>query len=41
MPAHHIGFHLKPVGFFDGNPGLDVPLAEHCHHPPTGANGAH
>jgi primary-amine oxidase len=33
MPAHHIGFHLKPVGFFDGNPGLDVPLAAHCHHP--------
>jgi primary-amine oxidase len=31
MPAHHIGFHLKPVGFFDGNPALDVPLAEHCH----------
>jgi primary-amine oxidase len=40
MPAHHIGFHLKPVGFFDGNPALDVPLAEHCH--PNGAeNGAH
>jgi primary-amine oxidase len=36
MPANHIGFHLKPVGFFDGNPGLDVPIADHCHHP----NGA-
>ena len=36
MPAAHIGFHLKPVGFFDGNPALDVPVAEHCHHP----NGA-
>jgi primary-amine oxidase len=36
MPAGYIGFHLKPVGFFDGNPGLDVPLADHCHHP----NGA-
>jgi len=30
MPAQHIGFHLKPVGFFDGNPALDLPLAEHC-----------
>jgi primary-amine oxidase len=37
MPAHHIGFHLKPVGFFDGNPGLDVPLPDHCHTP----NGQH
>jgi primary-amine oxidase len=41
MPAHHIGFHLKPVGFFDGNPGLDVPLAEHCHHPNGAAGGDH
>jgi primary-amine oxidase len=40
MPAHHIGFHLKPVGFFDGNPALDVPMAEHCH--PNGADsGGH
>jgi primary-amine oxidase len=36
MPAGYIGFHLKPVGFFDGNPGLDVPLADHCHHPNGG-----
>jgi primary-amine oxidase len=36
MPVAHIGFHLKPVGFFDGNPGLDVPLADHCHHPNGG-----
>jgi primary-amine oxidase len=25
MPVSTIGFHLKPVGFFDRNPGLDVP----------------
>jgi primary-amine oxidase len=25
MPVHHIGFKLKPVGFFDRNPALDVP----------------
>ncbi|HYW27200.1 MAG TPA: primary-amine oxidase [Terriglobales bacterium] len=40
MPAHHIGFHLKPVGFFDGNPALDVPMAEHCH-PNGAADGGH
>jgi primary-amine oxidase len=32
MPAHHVGFTLKPVGFFDRNPALDVP-------PPLHANG--
>jgi primary-amine oxidase len=36
MPVSYVGFHLKPVGFFDGNPALDMPLAEHCSH----ANGA-
>ena len=25
MPVSMIGFHLKPVGFFDRNPGLDAP----------------
>lgn len=25
MPASHIGFKLRPHGFFDGNPALDVP----------------
>jgi primary-amine oxidase len=25
MPAAYIGFHLKPFGFFDRNPALDVP----------------
>jgi primary-amine oxidase len=32
MPVAYAGFHLKPVGFFDGNPALDVPPADHCHH---------
>lgn len=32
MPVESVGFHLKPVGFFDGNPALDVPPPlEHCH----------
>jgi primary-amine oxidase len=35
MPVAHIGFKLKPAGFFDGNPALDMPPSEeHCgHHP--------
>ena len=36
MPVHHIGFKLKPFGFFDENPALDVPPSQpthgHCHH---------
>ena len=39
MPAQHIGFMLKPNGFFDGNPGLDVPMPEHCHVPDGAAHG--
>ncbi len=35
MPVHHMGFKLKPVGFFAGNPALDMPPTEpkggHCH----------
>jgi primary-amine oxidase len=32
MPVSYIGFHLKPVGFFDGNPALDLPpSAPACH----------
>jgi primary-amine oxidase len=29
MPVVRVGFHLKPVGFFDANPALDLP-APHC-----------
>jgi primary-amine oxidase len=25
MPVERVGFTLKPSGFFDRNPGLDVP----------------
>ena len=34
MPVTHIGFKLKPSGFFDGNPALDMPRTNsgHCHH---------
>ncbi|HEY2674170.1 MAG TPA: primary-amine oxidase [Rugosimonospora sp.] len=33
MPVERCGFSLKPVGFFDRNPTLDVPApaAAHCH----------
>jgi len=30
MPVEYCGFHLVPVGFFDRNPALDVPAADHC-----------
>jgi len=31
MPAEYIGFSLKPAGFFDRNPALDVPPSRpHC-----------
>ena len=33
MPCAYTGFHLKPVGFFDGNPALDLPPSppKSCH----------
>jgi primary-amine oxidase len=31
MPVTRVGFQLRADGFFDGNPALDVPPAEHCH----------
>jgi primary-amine oxidase len=33
MPVDHTGFVMKPVGFFDRNPALDVPepASRHCH----------
>ncbi|HEY8642556.1 MAG TPA: primary-amine oxidase [Candidatus Dormibacteraeota bacterium] len=39
MPVNYIGFHLKPQGFFDGNPALDVPVPAACHHPAAEHNG--
>jgi primary-amine oxidase len=32
MPVQYAGFHLQPSGFFDGNPALDVPVADNCPH---------
>jgi primary-amine oxidase len=34
MPCAYVGFHLKPIGFFDGNPALDLPPSPPaaCHH---------
>jgi primary-amine oxidase len=32
MPVVRIGFALKPDGFFDRNPALDVPPPAQCHH---------
>jgi len=27
MPVEHVGFTLKPFGFFSGNPAVDLPYA--------------
>jgi Cu2+-containing amine oxidase len=27
-----VGFQLRADGFFDGNPAIDLPAAEHRHH---------
>jgi len=32
MPVTTVGFQLRTDGFFDGNPALDLPPAEHGHH---------
>ena len=32
MPVDTVSFWLKPVGFFDRNPALDVPPSPHDHH---------
>jgi primary-amine oxidase len=39
MPVTSVGFHLRPVGFFDGNPALDLPSSAACHGDAHG-NGA-
>jgi primary-amine oxidase len=41
MPVAYIGFMLKPFGFFDRNPAMDVPppqtAHDHCHHHHAGS----
>jgi primary-amine oxidase len=32
MPVTRIGFALRPLGFFDANPALDLPAPAACHH---------
>jgi hypothetical protein len=40
MPVARCGFVLKPTGFFDRNPTLDVPPpAPHCHPPQPHCSG--
>ena len=34
MPADTVSFWLKPTGFFDRSPAIDVPPREHCHTSP-------
>ena len=31
MPVERVGFALKPDGFFDRNPALDVPATKSAH----------
>jgi primary-amine oxidase len=39
MPVDYAGFTLKPVGFFDRNPALDVPPTSSGHCASNGSNG--
>ncbi len=41
MPTSRVGFHLKPVGFFDGNPALDLPRSAPACHTGHDHNGHH
>ena len=40
-PVHRAGFKLKPWGFFDRNPALDVPMPDHCAHEEHDMGGHH
>eukprot|EP00803_Ostreobium_quekettii_P010562 evm.model.scf_1177.3 EVM.evm.TU.scf_1177.3 scf_1177:31016-41785(+) len=39
MPVESVGFTLKPVGFFDGNPGIDIPPSKGTASKCCGENG--
>ena len=41
MPVGYYGFMLKPVGFFDRNPSIDLPPPAHNHNGHNGHNGHH
>ncbi len=43
MPVERLGFALRPVGFFDRNPALDVPASpgSHCHSDAGGISPHH
>jgi primary-amine oxidase len=41
MPVAYVGFHLKPVGFFDGNPALDMPRSTPACHTGNGHGHEH
>lgn len=41
MPVATTGFHLKPSGFFDGNPSLNVPESHHHNHEDPSGYGNH
>jgi primary-amine oxidase len=41
MPVERVGFALKPVGFFDRNPALDLPAPESAHGAEAVADGCH
>jgi primary-amine oxidase len=41
MPTSYAGFMLKPVGFFDGNPALDMPRSEPACHTGNGSGNGH
>lgn len=40
-PVHRAGFAMKPWGFFDRNPALDVPMPNHCAHEDHETDAAH
>jgi primary-amine oxidase len=41
MPVSYAGFSLKPVGFFDGNPALDMPRSTPACHTGNGHGNGH
>ena len=41
MPVSFAGFMLKPVGFFDGNPALDMPRSPAACHTGDGHENGH